>query len=77
MSVNYITIEESEFDKLVSVNAKLYKQLEIIRVAGFEMMNTHVNACRIDDSNLSNILARRMFDIIYDAFAEIERIGKS
>ena len=43
MSVNYITIDESEFDKLVAENAKLRKRLEVA-VEGLEKIINHEDA---------------------------------
>jgi len=64
MSVNYITIDESEFDELVADNAKLRKQVEVA-------------VKRIDNALKYAIDMGEVMGVLTRTLAEIERIGKS
>ena len=69
MSVNYITIDESEFDKLVAEYAKLRKQV-VVAVKVIDRWRIFGNG----QVSMDGIEMSHEMDL---ALAEIERIGKS
>ena len=83
MSVNYITIDESEFDELVAENAKLRKQVEDYHASGLQITELWIAASKklllaVEAlNNCKNNMDPELGWMVDNALAEIERIGKS